>query len=38
MEAKKKVMLEFAGFCYIHKPELAEEINTLIAKFINKES
>lgn len=36
MEQSKKTMLDFAGFCFIHKPELVNEINTLIAEFINK--
>jgi len=36
MKKKEKTMLEFAGFCFIQKPELTTEINTLIAGFINK--
>lgn len=36
MKQQEKIMLEFAGFCFIHKPELANEINTLIANFINE--
>ena len=36
MKQSEKTMLEFAGYCFIHKPELANELNTLIADFINK--
>lgn len=36
MEQSEKTLLEFAGYCYIHKPELANDLNTLIADFINK--
>ena len=36
MEQSEKTLLEFAGYCYIHKPELANDLNTLIANFINK--
>lgn len=36
MKQSEKTMLEFAGFCFIKKPELANELNTLIADFINK--
>ena len=36
MKQSEKTMLEFAGFCFIKKPELADELNTLIAEFINK--
>ena len=36
MKQSEKTMLEFAGYCFIHKPELANELNTLIAGFINK--
>jgi hypothetical protein len=36
MKPKEKTMLEFAGYCFIHKPELANDLNTLIAGFINK--
>lgn len=36
MKQSEKTMLEFAGFCFIHKPELAKEINSLIADFIHK--
>lgn len=36
MEQSEKILLEFAGYCYIHKPELANDLNTLIADFINK--
>ena len=36
MKPKEKTMLEFAGYCFIHKPELANDLNTLIAGFLNK--
>ncbi len=36
MKQSEKTILEFAGYCFIHKPELANELNTLIADFINK--
>ena len=36
MKPKEKTRLEFAGYCFIHKPELANDLNTLIAGFINK--
>ena len=36
MEQSEKTLLEFAGYCYIHKPKLANDLNTLIADFINK--
>lgn len=36
MKCTERTMLEFAGYCFIHKPELANELNTLIANFINK--
>ena len=36
MKQSEKTMLEFAGFCFIKKPELVNELNTLIADFINK--
>lgn len=36
MKQSEKTMLEFAGFCFIHKPELTKEINSLIADFIHK--
>lgn len=35
MKQSEKTMLEFAGFCFIKKPELVNELNTLIADFIN---
>lgn len=34
-EQINKTMLDFAGFCFIHNPELSNEINTLIAKYLN---
>lgn len=32
-----ETLFHFAGYCYIHKPELASELNTLLSKFINEE-
>ena len=36
MKPKEKTMLEFASYCFIHKPELANDLNTLIAGFLKK--
>lgn len=35
MTNQERVLFEFAGYVFIHKPELANELNTQIANYIN---
>ncbi len=37
MTDKEKILIEFSGYCYIRKPEISNDLNTLISNYSNDE-